>query len=126
MLYIHFTNFDVKSHEALQWKKNSIDARLLTKPSEETSGEFKCNVIATLRNDSIGILCKTNRTILLCGYWSYQKVKKSNNKIGARDSVRRDMRYLAHCYTNFLASSLEVVHYKNSKDMFLIKNFNTL
>lgn len=58
-------------------KKNSIDVRLLTKPSEETSGEFKCNVIATLRNDSIGILCKTDRTILLCGYWSYQKLFKA-------------------------------------------------
>ena len=107
-------------------KKNSIDVRLLANPSDETSEDFKVNVIATLRNDTVGILCKTDRTILLCGYWSYQKVKKSNNKIGARDAVRKDMRYLAHCYTHFLNSTPEITYYKNSKDMFLIKNFITL
>ena len=77
--------------------KKPIDVRLLAKPTVETSGDFKRNVIATLRNDTIGLLCKTDKTIHLCEYWSYQKTKKSNNKIGARDSIRKKMRFPRHC-----------------------------
>ena len=82
--------------------KKAIDVRLLAKPTVETSEDLKKNVIATLRNDIIGLLCKTDRTILLCGYWSYQKTKKSNNKIGARDSIWKEMRFPGHCYTHFI------------------------
>ena len=107
-------------------KEKSIDVRLIAEPTEETSESFKKNVIATMRNDTVGMICKKDRNILICGYWSFQKVKRSQNVVGARDSVRKDMRYLGHCYMHFLNSEPSKLIYNNSKDMFLIENFKSL
>ena len=79
-----------------------------------------------MRNDTVGILCKKDRTILACGYWSYQKKKKSQNLVGARDNVRKEMRYLGHCYKHFLNRVPKISPYNNCKDMFLIEKFQTL
>lgn len=107
-------------------KEKCIDIRLLSTPTEETSDSFKKNVIGTMRNDTIGILCKKDRTILLYGYWSFQKVKRSHNVVGARDSVRKEMRYLGHCYHFFLQSEPKKLIFNTCKDMFLIENFAAL
>ena len=104
-----------------------MDSRLLiSSPTTETSTDFKSHILATLRNDDIGIKCKTDPTILTAGYWSYQRLKKNDNKVGSRDAVRKDMRYLAHCYYHFLRLNPSTQLYSNSKDMFLIQNFSTL
>ena len=66
-------------------REKCIDIRLLSPPIEETSESFKKNVIGTMRNDTVGILSKKDRTILIYGYWSFQKVKRSQNVVGARD-----------------------------------------
>ena len=106
--------------------KKAVDVRLIAKPTIETSNDFKDNILATLRNDTIGIICKKDKTILLVGYWAYQKSKKSANKIGVRDSVRKEMRYLAHCYKKFLDCKPKVSKFKNSNDTFLVQNFQVL
>ena len=107
-------------------KEKSIDVRLIAEPTEETSESFKKNVIATMRNDTVGMICKKDRTILGFGYWLFQKVKRSQNFVGARDSVRKEMRYLGHCYMHFLDSEPDKIIFNNCKDMFLIDNFKSL
>ena len=63
---------------------------------------------------------------LLSGYWSYQKVKEINNIVRSRDTVRKEMRYLGHCYLHVLNSTPKTLPYNYSKDTFLISNFAAL
>lgn len=106
--------------------KKCISVDLLSTPSIETSEDFKENVLATLRNDTIGQICKKDPTILIFGYWRYQKVKSNDNIIGSRDSVRRQMRSLAHLYAVFLNYEGIEMQYSNARDMFTTKNFGKL
>ena len=55
-----------------------------------------------MRNDTVGILCREDRTILIYGYWSLRKSKEKI--VGKRDIVRKEMRYLGHCFKYFLQS----------------------
>ena len=126
-------NIFIKRSAMAQHKRNCspsssffVDPRLLSQPTTETSDDFKAYILATLRNDDIGILCKTDPTILTVGYWEFQKLKKNDNKLGSRESVRKDMRYLAHLYSHFQKLNPEKKFYNNCKDMFLIENFSML
>jgi len=103
-------------------EKSYIEVKLISKPTIETSDAFKRYVIASLRNDDVGIICKTDPTILLVAYWAYQKVKKNDNEIGSSDSVRKDMRLLASLYKYFLACKPNTF-FDNCKDIFDLRNF---
>lgn len=106
--------------------KSFTHVGLLAKPSFETSDQFKQNILGTLRNDEVGIVAKTDPAILLVGYWAFQKLKKSDNITGSKETVRKEMRYLANLYIIFKKVSPAYQPDNNCKDLFYIKNFNEL
>ena len=74
----------MSKHRLRCFSSSAVDVRLLETPTVELSDEFKENVLGTLRNDSIGIICKKDNAILTVGYWLFQKVKKNDNLISAK------------------------------------------
>lgn len=102
-----------------------VHPKLLSTPDTQTSDEYKAHVLATLRNDDAGILCKTDPTILTYGYWKFQKTRHNDNKIGTRESVRKNMRFLANLFCHFkrcFPGNVEL----NCRDMFNSENFYSL
>jgi len=106
--------------------KQFTDMRMLQKPSVELSESYKSNILATLRNDEIGILCKTDPAILTYGYWSFTKLSKNDNIFGSRQTTRKEMRYLGHLYAKFLTHNPKVLSKGNMKDMLNHINFTAL
>lgn len=45
-------------------------------PDTETSEDFKSYILCTIKNDTTGVFCKTDSTILTIGYCVIQKLRK--------------------------------------------------
>lgn len=101
---------------------------LLKKSDLELSDEYKAHIISTMRNDSIGMKCKKDQSILLFGFRLYDKVKRrDDNIVGARKDVRTKMRCLGHLHNIFVTETYPVKQvYNNMKDLFVIKKFDML
>ena len=93
-----------------------------------TDDQFREKVLSCLRNDEVGRLCVSDKTILLCGERLYKKLKKKPDKATeVKRTVLRDMRKIAHMYIEFLKSSPVFVGFPPSAaDMLCRDNFNSL
>ena len=83
----------------------------------ELSEAFKKHILATLRNDEVGLKCKEDHAVLLIGIRMYGKFRRCQNIIGARRDVRSKMRMLVQLY----------IHFRNHKPtkICFFWNFNT-
>ncbi|XP_057316739.1 uncharacterized protein LOC130657748 [Hydractinia symbiolongicarpus] len=88
---------------------------------------FLDRIVAKFRNDSIGKICRTDKTILLIGSCFFWQLKGKRDKVfEVSRSVRQDMRRIAHCYNHFKVKK-DVLHtHNNSHDMFNRRNFDFL
>lgn len=93
---------------------------------QELSEAFKKHILATLRNDEVGLKCKNDHAVLLFGLRLYDKVNRCHNIVGARRDVRSKMRMLVHLYLQFLNHKLTKICFGNAKDMFHTNNFEAL
>ena len=104
-----------------------LDINLLREPDMEFSESFKKHILATLKNDDVGLKAKNDKGILLFASKEFQKTLKNPDKIlETRISVRRNLREITKLYMLFLEIGLLKEHFKNVKDMFLIDNFSIL
>ena len=93
----------------------------------ETTDIFKKYVLESLREDSIGTICRSDEGILTFGFESF--LAKADNKEKLPDAckkVRADMRQLANLYTTFITRNPPELRYNHSVDMLHPNNFNTL
>ena len=105
----------------------AIDLPLLKKEiPHELSEAFKKHILASLRNDEVGLKCKDDHAVLLFGVRLYDKVKRCQNIIGARRDVRSKMRMLVHLYIHFMNQKPTKICFENAKDMFHSNNFESL
>ena len=105
----------------------SIPTALLEVPQEINDCGYKQNILAKIRNDEIGNLCRTDKIILLIGSKFYWKLKRKQDKAAeVFKSIRGDMRRLAHCYNVFKKQDRVNVVHDNSLDMFDRSNFQSL
>ena len=89
--------------------------------------EFKVHILGKLRDDNAGILCKSDRTILIIGMRLYDKVKRKVDKSSeVRKPVRTDMRRIAHLYIPF-KNQPDITHvYSTAQDLFDRRNVSQL
>ena len=58
-----------------------------------------------MRNDEVGMLCKSDETIITVGSYLFEKIKRKLDKeMEVRRSVRNDMRRLGNLYREFKQS----------------------
>ena len=99
---------------------------LADKSHEGLSENFKTEILQVIRDDPIGIIAKSDQTILMIGSLLYEKVRrKLSKKSEVQNSVRNDMRRLSHLYSHFKNNEVKPT-YCNAADMFLRQNFNSL
>ena len=104
-----------------------IDIHLLRDPDVEFSNEFKKHILATLKNDGIGLKAKSDHSILLFGFKEFQKTLKNPEKVfETRITVRRNVRELTKLYMIFLKNDKVSKQFNDCKDMFLMQNFEML
>ena len=120
----HKTNCEKDTSKIIMPISTSLlaDTRL-----RQTSEDFQQDILSTLRNDKVGVLCKSDDVILTIGERLHEKMKRKKDKtMGVRKSVRTDMRRLENMYLIFLTQ--ENVNRKNGNalDMFLRCNFQQL
>ena len=101
---------------------------LLKRSDLKLTDDFKAHIIATMRNDSIGMKCKKDESVLLFGFRLFDKVKRRDDNImGSRKDVRTKMRGLAHLHHVFVTETDPPKQsFNNVKDLFIIKNFEML
>ena len=109
-------------------KTYAIEIPLLKRSDVELTDDFKAHIISTMRNDSIGLKCKNDQSILLFGFRLYDKVKRRDDNIaGSRKDVQTKMRGLAHLHHIFVTETKPIKQaYNDTKDLFVIKNFEML
>lgn len=79
-----------------------------------------------MRDDSIGMIAKSDPTILLIGSMMYERIKhRAKKKSDSLNTVRAKMRRLSHLYIHFKNFN-PTLERGNAIDMFLRKNFNAL
>ena len=109
-------------------KAYGIEMPLFKRSNLKLTDDFKAHIIATIRNDSIGMKCKKDESILLFGFRLFDKVKRRDDNImGSRKDVRTKMRGLAHLHHVFVTETDPPKQsFNNVKDLFVIKNFEML
>ena len=77
---------------------------------------------------TLGLKCKNDQSILLFGFRLYDKVKRRDDNIaGSRKDVQTKMRGLAHLHHIFVTETKPIKQaYNDTKDLFVIKNFEML
>ena len=107
--------------------KCAVPVEILADKSQEGLSEnFKTEILQVIRDDPIGIIAKSDQTILMIGSLLYEKVRrKLSKKSEVQNSVRNDMRRLSHLYSHFKNNEVKPA-YCNAADMFLRQNFNSL
>ncbi|XP_057293307.1 uncharacterized protein LOC130621949 isoform X3 [Hydractinia symbiolongicarpus] len=89
--------------------------------------EFQTNVLAKLRIDKIGEICRTDENILQIASKFFWKVKQKKDKLNEIcKGIRGDMRRLAYLYVIFREEEGIVYHHGNSLDMFNRRNYELL
>ncbi|XP_065665784.1 uncharacterized protein LOC136087250 [Hydra vulgaris] len=109
------------------YSKCAVPVEILTDKSQEgLTQNFKNEILQVIRDDPIGIIAKSDRTILMIGSLLYEKVRrKLSKKSEVQNSVRNDMRRLSHLYSHFKNYDVKPI-YCNAADMFLRQNFSSL
>ena len=89
--------------------------------------EFKQRILARLRDDEIGKLCRSDPTILKLGSVLYRKIKRKKDKsVQVRRTVRAEMRSIANVYLLLLKHPEITQKCGDCMDMFYRYNFNQL
>ena len=89
--------------------------------------KFKTDVVSKFRIDQIGSLCRKDEGILKIGEVFYRSIqKKKDKKQHVKKFFRLDMRRLARLYILFSNEDVSVRDFKDSRDMFLRRNFESL
>ena len=84
-------------------------------------------MLATIRDDVVGRLCKKDEIILMVGERLYEKIKRKTDKaMEVRKSVCNDMRKLGNLYLHFKSQDGVVSQNNNILDMFMRCNFINL
>ncbi|XP_065652722.1 uncharacterized protein LOC136080009 [Hydra vulgaris] len=85
------------------YSKCAVPVEIFTDKSQEgLTQNFKNEILQVIRDDPIGIIAKSDRTILMIGSLLYEKVRrKLSKKSEVQNSVRNDMRRLSHLYSHF-------------------------
>ena len=109
-------------------KTYGIEIPFLKRSDLGITDDFKAQIVSTMRNDSIGMKCKKDDSILLFGFRLFDKVKRRDDNImGSRKDIRTKMRGLAHLHHVFVTDTKPPKQFFNSvKDLFIIKNFEVL
>ena len=121
--------FERHKQSCLSNKPFRLDWELVQKaPNFEMCDQFKKYVIGTMRNDTIGMMCKQDEATLLFGVRLYDKVRKRDDNImGTRKDVRAKMRSLTHLHSVFLSLTSNTKKlFNNVKDIFIVENFENL
>ena len=88
------------------------------------SQEFKECILNIMCNDEVGMLCKSDETIITVGSYLFEKIKRKLDKeMEVRRSVRNDMRRLGNLYREFKQSEGVKQVFHNACDMFRRENF---
>ncbi|XP_065675843.1 uncharacterized protein LOC136092052 [Hydra vulgaris] len=111
---------------AKKHKTNEKVKTALLKPKIERNRLFQCFKKDVIRDDPIGIIAKSDRTILMIWSLLYDKVRrKLSKKSEFQNSVRNDMRRLSHLYSHFKNYDVKPI-YCNEAGMFFRQNFSSV
>ena len=88
------------------------------------SQEFQESILNVMRNDKVGMLCKSDKTIITVRSYLFEKIKwKLDKEMEVRRSVRNDMRRLGNLYREFKQSEGVTQVFHNACDMFRRESF---
>ena len=107
--------------------KLCVPVKLIADTAQDGLKEnFKTDILNVLRNDEIGIIAKSDPTIMMIGSRLFEKVRRRmDKKSEVQSSVRTDMRRLSHLYNHFRKFEPKSVH-GNAADLFIRCNFSSL